>query len=70
MGSKIIIFLLLILSISGCSNKTYTVTFNTDGGSHIEDIHLSKGETLENIDLPTKEGYLFVSWLKEFLSFY
>lgn len=64
MKNKKVIILILFLILTGCKEKTYTVTFDTTGGSNIEKIILEKGHTIENIEDPTKEGYLFVSWLK------
>lgn len=63
--SKILRMLLLALLLTGCKNKTYTVTFNTQGGTLLESVELREGETIENITSPEKEGYLFVSWLKD-----
>lgn len=66
MGSKKIIWVLLLcILLTGCKEKTFKVTFDTMGGSIIESVTIKKGELLENIDPPTKEGYLFVSWLKD-----
>lgn len=65
MRSKKIIYILLILILTGCKEKTYTVTFDTLGGNLLESIILNEGETLEDIENPVKDGYLFVSWLKD-----
>ena len=65
MRSKIYLYILLALCLTGCKEKTYTITFNTDGGSIMESIEINKGETLENIETPVKEGYLFVNWLQD-----
>lgn len=64
MRSKKIIFLLLCLALTGC-NKTYTITFNNDDGTILNSITLKEGATLEDVEAPKKEGYLFVSWLKD-----
>lgn len=70
MGSKTIIYLLLIsLILTGCTEKTYTITFNTDGGTAMDSIKLTEGTTIPNIEKPTKEGYLFVNWLKDGLEY-
>lgn len=60
-----IYILLLLLILTGCKEKKYTVTFDTQGGSVLENIILNEGETIENVTLPEKEGYLFVNWLKD-----
>ena len=41
---------------------TYTVNFETNGGSEIEDASVLNGKTLEKPADPTREGYLFVGW--------
>lgn len=64
-SKKYLVFLGIILLLTGCGNKTYTVSFNTDGGTIMESVEVNKGEILENIEPPTKEGYLFVNWLKD-----
>lgn len=65
MRSTKYIYILLIILLTGCSTKTYTVSFNTDGGTVMESIEISKGETIKDISVPEKEGYLFVNWLKD-----
>lgn len=65
MRSKVLIFLLLIIFLTGCKDKTYTIKFDTLGGSVMENITINEGDILEEITPPTKEGYLFVSWLKD-----
>lgn len=41
---------------------TYTVTFDTDGGSNINSIAVEKNDTINKPSNPTKEGYDFVEW--------
>ena len=41
---------------------TYTVTFNTDGGSRINTRIIEDGKTVTKPSNPTKEGYTFVEW--------
>jgi len=43
--------------------KTYTITFDTDGGSAIEQIVVKEGESVELPKEPTKEGFKFNGWL-------
>ena len=64
-NKKIIFTILLFILLTGCKDKTYTVTFNTDGGNILESITLNEGESIDDIQIPTKEGYLFVNWLKD-----
>lgn len=69
MKNKKILFLSLFLILTGCGNKTYTVTFDTLGGTKLESVTINKGETIKDIKQPTKEGYLFVNWLKDGLEY-
>lgn len=64
MRSKITILLLCLL-LTGCKEKTYTITFDTNGGTPMKSINIKEGESIKNIALPTKEGHLFVNWLKD-----
>jgi len=62
---KIIILLILIL-LTGCSSeKTYTVTINNEDGTILDSYQVKAGETIENKEVPEKEGYIFVSYLKD-----
>lgn len=51
--------------ISGCSNKKYKVTFNTDGGNYLDSVEVNMGESIDPNLIPVKDGYLFVNWLKD-----
>ena len=42
--------------------KTYTVTFNTDGGSKIDNQTLNEGEKISKPTNPEKECYIFSHW--------
>lgn len=65
MKNKKIVILLLCLFLTGCSEKTYTVSFDTSGGTNINSIILKEGETIKGVIPPTRDGYLFVNWLKD-----
>ena len=41
---------------------TYTVTFDTQGGSTINPVRLSEGSTINEPTAPTRDGYTFVNW--------
>lgn len=43
--------------------ETYTVTFNTDGGTSIDAQTLKKWQSIKVPTVPTKEGYTFVKWV-------
>nr|WIF88363.1 InlB B-repeat-containing protein [Acholeplasma laidlawii] len=42
--------------------NSYTITFDTDGGSSIDPLTLPYLEGLPEIEVPTKEGYIFGGW--------
>ena len=65
---KYLIIILLIMMITGCKTKTYTVTF-IDNTQELSKIEVKKGDNLSNINTPTKEGYLFLNWLKDGLDY-
>ena len=44
---------------------TYTVTFDTDGGSAIEAQTVASGAVVTPPTVPTKEGYTFAGWYLE-----
>ena len=60
----IIIFAVLVavilLSMLSCE-KEYKVQLKVDGNIYLTQ-KLHKGDTLKNIDIPTKEGYTFIGW--------
>lgn len=41
---------------------SYTVTFNSNGGSSVESLSVINGKTIEKPEDPTKEGYKFIGW--------
>ena len=52
-----------ILVFTFSKNRTYTVTLDIDGGKLLNNISIKRGYTIENIDKPIRDGYIFVSWL-------
>ena len=40
----------------------YTITFDSDGGSDIEEKYVTAGKTVEEPDAPSKSGYGFYGW--------
>lgn len=42
--------------------KTYTLTFNTNGGSNVSSIKVEEDTPVANLPMPKKEGYTFVGW--------
>lgn len=47
------------------SPVTYTVTFNSNGGSEVEPQTVNAGETATAPTAPTKAGYDFVAWYSD-----
>ncbi len=59
--------LLLILAVAfaftACGEtKSYTVTFDSDGGSAVEAVTVEEGKTVAEPTAPTKAGYDFKGW--------
>ena len=63
---------LLLFVLVGCSNETtptttindtnFIVSFDTDGGSRIENQYLEKGSKVIEPEPPIREGYIFDGW--------
>ncbi|MGN1398569.1 MAG: InlB B-repeat-containing protein [Erysipelotrichaceae bacterium] len=58
----ILIVLALVLFILPSKDKTYTVSFDTDGGTEIASLTVSENSQLVLPQDPVKEGYVFVEW--------
>lgn len=64
------LLLVAIFAISACnfsndpdgSKNTFTVTFDTQGGSAVASVTVEEGKTLVLPAAPTKTGYIFVGW--------
>lgn len=50
------------LTITKPESPLYTIKFNSDGGSAIENIKVEEGKTITEPNIPTKEGYTFNGW--------
>lgn len=50
---------------SSSTTATYTVTFNTQGGSEISSVKVKKNATADKPADPTKEGYAFEGWFTD-----
>lgn len=63
--NKIIIALcaaLVIVLAIAVSNRGFTVTFDTTGGTDIEPQKLMYGDFIDEPEEPTREGYTFSGW--------
>lgn len=56
------IIILISCMIFAVSHAGFTVTFNTDGGSQIENQKVMYGQLVEVEENPVKEGYTFTGW--------
>ena len=56
------IIVLIACMIFAVSHAGFTVTFNTDGGSQIENQKVMYGQLVEVEENPVKEGYTFTGW--------
>lgn len=62
-GVAVLIIVGLILLLTLGRGKTYTVSFDSDGGSSVESIMVKEGEVLVLPANPTKKGFRFNGWL-------
>ncbi|MFA7588981.1 MAG: ABC transporter substrate-binding protein [Acholeplasmataceae bacterium] len=56
------LIVLFIALLAACGKKTFTVTFNSAGGSTVAAVDVKKGETVAEPNPPTRAGYIFVEW--------
>ena len=62
--SSIVLVLVAAFILTACG-RSFTVTFDTDGGSSISSVTVRRGETVERPADPTKDGYTFDNWYTE-----
>ncbi len=61
---SIILSLGMVFSFTGCQHPgLYTVSFDSDGGSVVQNQYLENGQFASVPINPTKDGYVFVYWL-------
>lgn len=58
----VFIVLLVAVTIFIVSHNGFTVSFDTDGGSHIESVKVMHSQTVDIKEEPVKEGYIFTGW--------
>ena len=57
--------LLAALFLSACKPTMYKVTFNTDGGTSIDEVEIKKGQLIDKPSNPSKVGYDFINWTND-----
>jgi len=61
---KITLLSLFLVLITACGKtKSYTITFDSNGGTKIDAIVITEQERIELPSEPVKEGYIFNGWL-------
>lgn len=64
--SSIMLIVILITTIIFINNNHhYKVRIVSSDGSLLQELTIKKGDNLENVAIPEKEGYIFVSWVKD-----
>ena len=43
----------------------YIISFNTNGGTAVDNVTVARGNKLTEPEAPTKEGYTFASWYSD-----
>lgn len=65
---KILGFLFLVLfawTLIGCDARIVEVSFQTNGGQHIDKIELEQGEILEELPDAIRTGHTFLGWFED-----
>lgn len=58
----VLVALLILATVFIVKHNGFMVKFDTDGGSHIENVKVMHSETLDIKETPVKEGYVFTGW--------
>lgn len=61
----VFIALLIILYLLFGREKSFTITFDSNGGTEISNIEVKDGEIVKLPESPIKNGYTFVGWTNE-----
>lgn len=62
---SLLIAAMAAMVFTSCNKDTYTVTFNSQGGSNVAAIKVKAGGTISAPTAPTRSGYVFGGWYKE-----
>lgn len=57
-----VVILGLLFTFLNKKQVTYTVTFDSNGGTNIEEQIINQGDLIQKPKDPTKEGYVFIEW--------
>lgn len=60
------IIAIVVLVIIGLQNPGFTVTFDSKGGTDVPAQNQMYGQLLELPEPPTREGYTFTGWYKDY----
>ncbi|MDR2827795.1 MAG: InlB B-repeat-containing protein, partial [Acholeplasmatales bacterium] len=60
--SLLLIFFSLSFLLFSCKDTTYSITFETNGGNHIENIYYTRKTSSFFLPNPIKEGSTFLGW--------
>ena len=70
-GILVVMLCIAAVALTACGNNaanfdntTYTVTFDSQGGSDIASQSVYTGNVVRNPGAPTREGYTFTGWYK------
>lgn len=58
----ILLLLIFILYLLFGREKSFTITFDTNGGTAVSNIEVKDGEIVKLPEVPIKDGYTFVGW--------
>lgn len=61
----IVLLILIILFLLFGRKGSYTITFDSDGGTEISSIEVKNGEIVTLPEDPVREGYKFIGWSNE-----
>ncbi len=61
-GVLLIIAAIILLVKVFTSTKTYTITFDTNGGSNVSSLEIKEKDLIVKPEDPTREGYTFAGW--------
>lgn len=56
------LLVLFVAVLAACGKKTYTVTFDSAGGSNVAAVEVESGKTIYEPSAPTKADHIFLEW--------